>query len=94
MNLNKRLAALERQIAISGPTTLTMADGSTVRLAGPSDHLLRLLGSVFRESNTPVQVAHLDLIRRSASCREPGGSHIAELIRALLLSPIESSVHP
>jgi hypothetical protein len=68
-----------------------MPDGSVVALPGRSDHMVRLLGGVFG-GDTPEHEAQLDLIRRSTGATEPGGGHLIELIRALLLSPGEESV--
>jgi len=68
-----------------------MPDGSTVSLGRQSACLVRLLGVVFRGS-TPAQAAQLDLIRNSTSSHEPGGGHLVELIRALLLSPSDDGL--
>jgi hypothetical protein len=88
MNLNRRLATLERGF-ITEPTMLTMPDGSTVSINGPGDYLLQLGGvAVDGESISPQQAAHLDLIRRCTGSKEPGGGHMVDLIRALLLDPV------
>jgi hypothetical protein len=90
MKLTQRLAALEKGL-ITEPTILTMPDGRTLTIAGPGDYMVRLLGVVFRGA-TPAQAAQLDLIRRSTQIKEPGGGHMAELVRALLLSPADDDV--
>ena len=52
------------------------------------DHMGPLLGVVFRGA-TPEQAAQLDLIRQATEIREPGGGHMSELVRAVLLSSME-----
>lgn len=47
---------------------------------------MSLLGVVLG-GGTPQQEKHLDLIRRSVGSSEPGGGHLVDLTRALLLSP-------
>ena len=90
MKLKRRIEALEMGL-ITDPTILTMPDGRTVTITGPGDYMVRLLGVVFRGA-TPAQAAQLDLIRRSTEISEPGGGHMAELVRALLLSPVDDDV--
>lgn len=82
MKLNKRLAALEKTL-ITEPTILVMEDGSTVNITGS---LLPLLGAVFGAPN-PQYAELLDQVCRSVQIIEPGGGHILELARAVLLSP-------
>jgi hypothetical protein len=91
MNLNRRIAALERELAVSEPATLTMPDGRVVTLTGGGKHIVRLLGVVF-EGSTPAQAAQLDSIRESTGSKEPGGGHLVDLIRSLLLSPVEEGL--
>jgi hypothetical protein len=86
MNLQKRLAALEKGL-ITEPTVLTMPDGSTVNITGPGNHLVRLLGTVVSGTLSPEQAAQLDLIRQATASKEPGGGLLVELIGALL-SPV------
>jgi hypothetical protein len=88
MNLNRRLAMLERGFSTE-PTMLIMPDGKTVSIDGPGDYLMRLLGvAVDGENISPQQAAQLDLIRRCTASKEPGGGHMVDLIRALLLGPV------
>ena len=73
------------------PTVLIMPDGRTVSINGPGDYLMQLLGvAVDGEDAGPQQAAHLDLIRRCTASKEPGGGHMVDLIRALLLGPVGS----
>ena len=87
MNLNRRLAALEKGL-VTEPTVLWMPDGSIVCLSCRDDHIVGLLGVVFGGATTE-QAAELDLIRRSTGSAEPGGGHLIDLIRALSLTPVE-----
>jgi hypothetical protein len=70
---------------------LTMPDGGTVSLTGRGDYLLRLLGVVFGGAS-PEQSIKLELIRQSTASNEPGGGSIVDLIRALLMSPVDEGV--
>ena len=90
MKLKNRIAALEKGL-VTEPTLLTMPDGKTVHLTGRGDQLVRLLGVVFEEAS-PEQEAQLNLIRCSTDSREWGGGHMVDLIRALLLSPLDEGV--
>lgn len=83
--LKARVAALEKS-RLWGPTIFTMRDGSTRTVSGLGDYLMRLLGLVFDNEVTPQQKAQLDLI--GASISEEPSDGIAELIRALLNSPM------
>jgi hypothetical protein len=91
MNLNHRIAALEKELAVSEPAILIMPNGRVVPLTGGGKNLVRLLGVVFGGS-TPAQTAQLDMICESTRSEEPGGSHLVDLIRALVLSPVEEAV--
>ena len=87
MNLRRRLAALEKRL-ITEPTLLMMPDGSTARIPGRGEYLLKLFVVAARGANiSPEQAAELDLIRRSTESIEPGGGRIVELIRCFLLGP-------
>jgi hypothetical protein len=88
MKIERRLERLERDFQ-TGSTTLVFADGRTAILPGTGDYLLRLLGVAGSpESANHVQVAHLELIRSSVGSNEPGGGHLIDLIRCLLLGPV------
>jgi len=89
MNLNRRLEALERGL-IMEPAILTMPDGSTVRIPGHGDYLLRLYESAVSSTcDNPRHTAHLELIRRARGSEEPDGGHMVELIRCLLHGPVQ-----
>jgi hypothetical protein len=92
MKLSQRLAALEKGL-VSGSAILSIPDGSVVTLPGRNDQLVRLLGCVFG-GPTLEQEVQLDLIRRSTGSTEPGGGHLIELIRAVLLSPVQEEPEP
>jgi len=87
MNLNRRLAILERGFSTE-PTVLIMPDGSAASINGPGDYLMLLLGVAVDENVSSEQAVHLDLIRRCTASKEPGGGHMVDLIRALLLGPV------
>ena len=71
------------------PTVLIMPDGRIASINRPGDYLMQLLGvAVGGEHVSPQQAAHLDLIRRCRASKEPGGGHMVDLIRALLLGPV------
>ena len=87
MNLRRRLAALEKRL-ISEPTLLMMPDGSTARIPGRGEYLLKLLVVAARGANiSPEQAAQLDLIGRSTSAMQPDGGRLVELIRCCVLGP-------
>jgi hypothetical protein len=89
MRLQRRLEALERGL-LTEPTLLTMPDGRMVRISGPGDYLLRLIGlTAASEGVTPEQTRDLELIRQCTDSTEPGEAHLVDLIRCLLLSPVE-----
>jgi hypothetical protein len=89
MKLKRRLDRLEEQF-VSESMTLTMPDGTTALLRGPDDYVSGLLGVTFSpERATPEQTRDLALIKRSSASQQPGGSPMVDLIRALLLSPVE-----
>jgi hypothetical protein len=87
VNLRRRLAALEKRL-ISEPTLLMMPDGSTARIPGRGEYLLKLFVVAARGANISAeQVAELDLIRRSTDAIEPSGGRLVELIRCCVLGP-------
>jgi len=92
MNLRRRLAALEKRL-ISEPTLLMMPDGSTARIPGRGEYLLKLLVVAARGVNiSPEHAAQLDLIRRSTDAIEPGGGRLIEVIRCCVLGPGKETV--
>lgn len=80
LNLHRRLAVLERQCRISGPIVLLMPDGRTETLR---NNVLDLFASAFHGDRTP----QVELIAQSISSIEPDGSHMIDLVRAVLNSP-------
>ncbi len=73
---------------ITEPVILYFADGSTRKICGRGDFLLRLFqGACGGQDLSPEQTAHHDLIRQSISAQEPGGGHMVELLRCLLNGP-------
>ena len=91
-NLEKRLKALESE-CLSRPVMLHFADGSTSELRGPRYFLCQLFSVSRRGANrTSVQEEQLELIRQVVCIEEPGGGHMAELIRIMLDS--DDSVPP
>jgi hypothetical protein len=84
--LNRRLAKLERHKG-DNRTFLTMLDGSTRVMRVP--HKSALLSAAVRENRTGQNelAKELDLLARSVTVAEADGSHMAELARAILLSP-------
>lgn len=84
MNFSKRLAALERRL-IFEPITLFFEDGTSTQICGRDEHILRLFDAAARGERS----REMDLIVRSVRAEEPGGGHLVELTRALLLSPDE-----
>jgi hypothetical protein len=92
VNLRRRLAALEKRL-ISEPTLLMMPDGSTARIPGRGEYLLKLFVVATRGANiSPEQATELDLIRLSTTAIEPSGGRLVELIRCCLLGPGKESV--
>jgi hypothetical protein len=84
MRFERRVRALEARM-MRDPVILYFADGSTRRLHGPGDFLLRLFQGVFGKTNvSPGQAAQLDLIRKAVSSKEPGGGRMVELLQCLL----------
>jgi hypothetical protein len=82
MNLQRRLALLEKQI-LNEPTVLTMPNGSTVSMPGRGDYLIRLFAAMIASQAVgPEQVRHLDLIR---SCT----ASLIEVIRCFLAGPVK-----
>jgi len=89
MNLQRRLALLEKQI-VSEPTLLTMPDGSTVSMPSRGDYLVRLFAAMIGgEACGPEQARHLDLIRSCTASHEPGGGRLVEVIRCFLVGPVK-----
>jgi hypothetical protein len=92
VNLRRRLEALEKRL-ISEPTLLMMPDGSTARIPGRGEYLLKLFVVAARGANiSPEQATELDLIRLSTTAIEPSGGRLVELIRCCLLGPGKESV--
>jgi hypothetical protein len=90
LRLEKRIRALEARM-IADPVILHFADGSTRKLRGPGDFLLRLFPGVFgKASLSPGQAAQLDLIRQSVGSKEPGGGRLVELLQCLLLAQADA----
>lgn len=81
LNLRRRLEALERQVT-SEPILLLMPDGRTETLQGD---VLDWFSRAIRGDRTP----EIELIAQSESSTEPGGSHMIDLVRALLNGPVE-----
>ena len=91
MKLHQRLEALEKRF-VSEPTLLFMADGKTVSLTGPNAYVLTLLGLITHpERATPTQAAHLNLIEKCVGSKEPGGSHLVELIQCFQHGPAKEA---
>jgi hypothetical protein len=84
--LKRRLEKLERQKG-DNRVFLTMPDGSTRVFRVPNKRAL--LGASVSENGTgPENVdLQLELLGRSVKVAEADGSHMAELARAILLSP-------
>jgi hypothetical protein len=82
----RRLEALESEFDGDGPVSLYFEDG-TRELLRCTD-VPRLLGLACQPHDlSPDDVRRLDLISRSVRSVEPGGGHMIELTRAILLSP-------
>jgi len=87
MRFERRLRALERRL-ITEPTVLHFADGSTRRLHGRPEFLLRLVvGSCGGGELTPFERTQRDWVLKSVDADEPGGGRMCELIRAIAHSP-------
>src|SRR3954447_5274128 len=85
MNLNRRLAALEKVSSDREEITLTMPDGRTEILQGRGDYVRELLKCAFRGERTPDMV----LLSESIGSTEPGGGRLLDLARAVFNSPRE-----
>jgi hypothetical protein len=93
MKLTRRVQALESTI-LRDPIVLHFADGSTCALRGPRYFMLRILKAVGdAEGATAWELEQLELIRRCVSAREPGGAHMVELVKVMLLAA-ESEPNP
>lgn len=88
ITLNRRLAALEKDLCSNEKIMLLMPDGRTETL--PDQDTVRLLGCAVDGERTP----EMELIARSVSSTEPGGAHMIDLTRALLNSPTEPVWQP
>ena len=87
MRFERRLRALERRLTTE-PTILHFADGSTRRLHGRPDFLLRLVvGSCGGGELTSREREQRDWVLQSVDAVEPGGGRMCELIRAIANSP-------
>jgi len=68
---------------VSNPTTLFFADGSSVQISGRGDYVLNLFVAACRGQRS----RETELIARSVRSEEPGGGHLMDLVRAILLGP-------
>ena len=84
MNVKNRLRALER-VTVTGNVILHMADGSTVQIGGRGDYPMTLVAAAIRGERS----REMNLLAASVRCEEPSGGHLAELARAILLSPVD-----
>ena len=93
MKLTRRVQALESTI-LRDAIVLHFADGSMRALRGPRYFMLRILKAVGdAEGATAWELEQLELIRRCVSAREPGGAHMVELVKVMLLAA-ESEPNP
>jgi hypothetical protein len=84
-NLYRRLEALENDCD-TAPVSLYFEDGTRETLN--STDVPRLLGLALQpEKASATDARRLDSISRSVRSVEPGGAHMVELARAILLSP-------
>jgi hypothetical protein len=67
MNLNRRLAMLERGFSTE-PTVLIMPDGRTVSINGPGDYLMQLLGVAVDGVNVSSEQAAHPVSAASSAC--------------------------
>jgi len=87
--LEKRLRALEAGL-LPQSVVLCFADGTTRTICGPANFLFSLFIDACKGSDmSPQRDEQLDLIRRSVNSMEPGGAHMADLIRCFLLGPVK-----
>jgi hypothetical protein len=94
MNLQTRLQRLEQRLErslVTETATLYFADGTTAMIPCDRDSLSRMYDVALRSDSaspddvaSPEQVKQLDLVRRSVSSKEPGGSLMIELLRSIL----------
>jgi len=76
---------------IKAPVVLCFADGSTAEFCSHGEFLLRLLAdSCGGAELRPEQFVQLNLIRRSAGAREPGGARLTEVLRCFLEGAVET----
>ena len=88
MRLEERVKTLETRM-FADPVVLHFADRSTRELRGPRGFLLDLFPGLSGENLSPEQAEQFDLIRRCSSVEEPGGGHLAAMLRALMDQPTE-----
>jgi hypothetical protein len=90
-SLHGRLEKLERESAGGGVVVLEFADGSkhNIQLPRHGDGV----GEIYREAFSNPSGETANLIRRSVASHEPGGSHLIELARSVLV-PVLDSVDP
>ena len=89
MKLTRRVQALESTI-LRDPIVLHFARA----LRGPRYFMRRILKAVsYAEGATAGELEQLELIRRCVSAREPGGAHMVELVKVMLLAA-ESEPNP
>jgi hypothetical protein len=84
-SLRARLAQLEHRFRGPGDVVLIAADGSTTQTIPLSHDYSALDVSIHAVTNPNSPEA--DAIRRSIGAREPGGSRLIEVTRAILMSP-------
>lgn len=89
MDLKRRIAKLEGRLN-SDPVILQFADRSIALIPSRAgrDYVLDL----FARAVTGDRSGEVDMIARSVSVDEPGGSKLCELIRAVANSPAEQAV--
>ena len=88
MNFEKRLQRLERRLErtrVTETAVLYFEDGTTATIPCDGPSLARLFDASLRsDTATPEELKQLDLVRRSASSREPGDSLMIELLGSIL----------
>jgi hypothetical protein len=90
MKFERRIRKLGSQL-IADPPVLHFTDGSTRKLPGPGDSLLRLFRGVFgRVELSAGQAGQLDLIRKCVGAEEPGGGHMVELLQVFVLAQADA----
>ena len=81
--MEQRIRALEKRMT-GEPTILFFSDGTTMEL--PKALIRNLLFAVLQHRVTPEQVKYLEHILRRVGAKEPGNSHLIELL-AVMWSP-------